>query len=38
MDVDARAEGVVDRGEEVGGEEDYTLEVFEFTEEDLGGF
>lgn len=34
MDVDAGAEGVVDCGEEIGGEEYYALEVFEFAKED----
>jgi hypothetical protein len=34
VDVDARAEGGVDCGVEVGGEEDYAFEVFEFAEED----
>ena len=36
VDVDARAEGDVDCGGEVGGEEDDSFEVFEFAEEDLG--
>ena len=34
MDVDAGAEGEVDGGGEVGGEEDDAFEVFEFAEED----
>ena len=34
MDVDARAEGYVDGGVEVGGQKDDTFEVFEFAEED----
>ena len=36
VDVDAGAEGDVDCGGEVGGEEDDSFEVFEFAEEDLG--
>ena len=38
MDGDAGAEGGVDCGEEVGGEEDDAGEVFEGAEEDLDYF
>ena len=38
MNVHAGAEGVVDGVEEVGGEEDDALEIFELAEKDLRQF